>query len=140
MARAKGRFDPAPWGRYCATADHRAVPQVVFTDPEVGAAGLTEAEARQAGLDVRVVDYAIGDVAGASLYADGYRGQARMVVDEARRVVVGMTFVGPAVGELVHAATIAIAAEVPLERLWHAVPSYPTISEVWLRLLEAYGL
>jgi pyruvate/2-oxoglutarate dehydrogenase complex dihydrolipoamide dehydrogenase (E3) component len=87
-----------------------------------------------------VVDYAIGDVAGAAVYADGYKGQARIVVDEDRRVVVGATFVGPAVGELVHSATAAVAGEVPLERLWHAVPSYPTISEVWLRLLEGYGL
>jgi dihydrolipoamide dehydrogenase len=53
---------------------------------------------------------------------------------------VGATFVGLAVGELVHAATMAVVGEVPLDRLWHAVPSYPTISEVWLRLLETYGL
>jgi len=139
-ARAKGEFDPAPWGKHSATADHRAVPSVVFTDPEVGSVGLTEAQARDAGLDVRVVDYTIGDVAGASLYADDFGGQARLVVDAERRVVVGATFVGPAVGELVHAATIAVVAEVPLERLWHAVPSYPTISEIWLRLLEGYGL
>jgi pyruvate/2-oxoglutarate dehydrogenase complex dihydrolipoamide dehydrogenase (E3) component len=139
-ARAKGEFDPSPWGKHSATADHSAVPSVVFTDPEVGSVGLTEAQARAAGLAVRVVDYTIGDVAGASLYGDDYGGQARLVVDERRRVVVGATFVGPAVAELVHAATIAIVAEVPLERLWHAVPPYPTISEIWLRLLEGYGL
>lgn len=92
------------------------------------------------GLNVRVVEYAIGDVSGASVYADGYRGHAKMVVDETRRVVVGLTFVGPVVGELVHSATIAVVGEVPLDRLWYAVPSYPTISEVWLRLLEGYGL
>jgi dihydrolipoamide dehydrogenase len=139
-ARAKGEFDPAPWGKHSATADHSAVPSVVFTDPEVGSVGLTESQARAASLPVRVVDYTIGDVAGAALYGDDYGGQARLVVDERRRVVVGATFVGPAVAELVHAATIAIVAEVPLERLWHAVPSYPTISEIWLRLLEGYGL
>ena len=61
-----------------------------------------------------------------------------MVVDEARGVLVGATFVGPDVAEMLHAATIAVVGEVPLDRLWHAVPSYPTISEVWLRLLEAY--
>jgi pyruvate/2-oxoglutarate dehydrogenase complex dihydrolipoamide dehydrogenase (E3) component len=55
-------------------------------------------------------------------------------------VIVGMTMVGSAVGELLHAATVAVVGEVPLDRLWHAVPSYPTISEVWLRLLEALGL
>jgi len=139
-ARVQGRLDPSPWGKHSATADHRAVPQVIFTDPEVGAAGLTEAQARQAGFNVRVVDYPLGNVSGAELYADDYRGHARLVVDEDRRVVVGATFVGPAAGELVHSATVAIVGEIPLERLWHAVPAYPTISEVWLRLLETYGL
>jgi pyruvate/2-oxoglutarate dehydrogenase complex dihydrolipoamide dehydrogenase (E3) component len=139
-ARAKGHFDPKPWGKYVATADHRAVPSVIFTDPEVGSVGLTEAQAKAAGLNVRAVDYKMGDVSGAHLYADNYNGQARMVVDEDRHVVVGATFVGPDAGELVHAATIAIVGEVPLERLWHAVPTYPTISEIWLRLLEAYGM
>jgi dihydrolipoamide dehydrogenase len=139
-ARVKGDLDPSPWGKHSATADHRAVPQVIFTDPEVGAAGLTEAQARRAGTNIRVVDYPLGDVAGASLFADDYRGHARLVVDEDRRVVIGATFVGPAAGELVHSATIAIVGEVPLDRLWHAVPAYPTISEVWLRLLESYGL
>jgi pyruvate/2-oxoglutarate dehydrogenase complex dihydrolipoamide dehydrogenase (E3) component len=139
-ARAKGHFDPKPWGKYVATADHRAVPSVIFTDPEVGSVGLTEAQAKAAGLNVRAVDYKMGDVSGAHLYADNYNGQARMVVDEDRHVVVGATFVGPDAGELVHAATIAIVGEVPLDRLWHAVPTYPTISEIWLRLLEAYGM
>jgi pyruvate/2-oxoglutarate dehydrogenase complex dihydrolipoamide dehydrogenase (E3) component len=87
-----------------------------------------------------VVEYDIGNVAGASLYADGYQGRAQMVVDEDRQVVVGLTLAGPGVGELIHSATIAVAGEVPLSRLWHAVPSYPTISELWLRLLETYGL
>ena len=63
-----------------------------------------------------------------------------MVVDEDRRVVVGATFVGPDVAELLHSATIAVVGEVTLDELWHAVPSYPTVSEVWLRLLEEYGL
>jgi dihydrolipoamide dehydrogenase len=85
------------------------------------------------------VDYPIGQVAGATIDRDGYSGQARIVVDQAKRALVGATFVGPDVGELLHAATIAVVGEVPIERLWHAVPSYPTLSEVWLRLLEAYG-
>jgi dihydrolipoamide dehydrogenase len=62
------------------------------------------------------------------------------VIDDDRRVLVGATFTGPDVLEFVHAATIAIVGEVPLERLWHAVPSFPTRSEVWLRLLESFGL
>ena len=138
-ARARGAtVDDAAWGAHVATADHSAVPQVIFTEPEVAAIGVTEAQARAAGTDVAVVDYDLGWVAGASLYADGYAGRARMVVDEGRGVVIGMTLVGPAVAELLHAATIAVVGEVPIDRLWHAVPAYPTISEVWLRLLEAY--
>jgi len=142
VARAKGELpgDPPAWSRYAATADHAAVPQVVFTDPEVSAVGLTHDGAVAAGLRVRSVDYAIGDVSGAGLIADGYTGHARMVVDEDRKVIVGVTFTGPGVGDLIHAATIAVVGEVPLDRLWHAVPSYPTISEIWLRLLETYGL
>ncbi|MCG5444074.1 NAD(P)/FAD-dependent oxidoreductase [Micromonospora sp. NIE79] len=140
VARARGEAaDDRPWGRHVATADERAVPQVVFTDPEVASVGLTAAAAEAAGLRIRVVDYDLAAVAGSALHADGYQGHARMVVDEDRRVIVGLTLVGPDVAELIHAATIAIVGEVPLERLWHAVPAYPTVSEVWLRLLEAYG-
>ncbi|TJZ56035.1 NAD(P)/FAD-dependent oxidoreductase [Streptomyces piniterrae] len=126
------------WGAHTATADTAAVPQVVFSDPEAASVGLTAAQAERAGYRTRVVDQDLGAVAGASLYADGYRGRARMVVDLDREVLLGATFVGPGVGELLHSATIAVAGEIPVERLWHAVPAYPTISEVWLRLLEAY--
>jgi pyruvate/2-oxoglutarate dehydrogenase complex dihydrolipoamide dehydrogenase (E3) component len=142
VARARGELGadgPAAWGRYAATARHRAVPQVVYTRPEVAAVGLTEAQARDAGLDVRAVTRTI-DVAGAALHADGYQGTAQMVVDDARGVIVGATFVGPEVGEMLHAATIAVVGEVPLDRLWHAVPAFPAVSEIWLRLLEEYGL
>ncbi|MFF7191160.1 dihydrolipoyl dehydrogenase family protein [Streptomyces sp. NPDC008222] len=139
-ARAAGvpLLETDPWGAHSATADHAAVPQVVFTDPEAAAVGLSLAEAEQAGRRVRAVDVDLRSVAGAGLYADGYRGRARMVVDLDSETLLGVTFVGPAVGELIHSATIAVAGEVPIDRLWHAVPSYPTISEVWLRLLEAY--
>lgn len=139
-ARALGKpVDTTPWGVHSATADHAAVPQVTFTSPEVASVGLVAAEAEKRGIRTRVVDYDLGAVAGASVLADGYAGTARAVVDEDRHVLVGVTFVGAEVGELLHAATIAVAGEVPIERLWHAVPSYPTISEVWLRLLESYG-
>jgi len=139
-ARANAaEVDDAAWGRHVATADHVAVPQVVFTDPEVAAVGHTEKSAREAGLGIRVIDYDLYWIAGASEVADDYRGQARAIVDEERRVLVGATFVGQDVGEMLHAATIAIVGEVPIERLWHAVPSYPTIGEVWLRWLEEYG-
>ena len=142
-ARAKGIAEaatPEEWSRYSSSADHGAVPQVIFTNPEVAAVGWTEAEARARGINARVVDYDLGQVAGAALYSDGYQGKARMIVDEERGVLIGMTLVGPAVGELIHGAAIAIVGAIPISRLWHAVPSYPTISEIWLRLLETYGL
>ncbi|MFD4787236.1 dihydrolipoyl dehydrogenase family protein [Streptomyces sp. NPDC058459] len=139
VARASGDpVDDTPWGPHTATADHHAVPQVVFTDPEAAAVGLSLAEAEQAGHRVRAVDVDFGSVAGASLYGDGYRGRARMVVDLGEEILRGVTFVGPGVGELVQSATVAVAGQVPLDRLWHVVPPYPTLSEVWLRLLEAY--
>jgi len=141
-ARAAGRLQPAdtllPWSDVTATADHAAVPQVTFTDPEVASVGLTEQQAKERGMEVATVDYEIGSVAGASLLRDGYDGWAQLVVDTAREVVIGACFVGPLVGELLHSATVALVGEVPLDRLWHAVPSYPTVSEVWLRLLEKW--
>jgi dihydrolipoamide dehydrogenase len=123
-----------------AVADELALPRVTFTDPQVAAVGLTEAQARERGLDTRVVTTGTGDVAGAYTRGNGIAGTSQLVVDESRHVVVGATFTGPDVQELLHSATIAIVGETPLDRLWHAVPSFPTVSEVWLRLLEAYGL
>jgi pyruvate/2-oxoglutarate dehydrogenase complex dihydrolipoamide dehydrogenase (E3) component len=139
-ARAAGTpLDTEPWGTHATTADHHAVPQAFFTDPEAAAVGLTAAQAEQAGHRVRTVDIEIGDVVmGAKLYADGYTGRARMVVDLDRGCLLGVTLVGPGVTELLHSATIAVAGQVTIDRLWHAVPCFPTVSELWLRLLEAY--
>ncbi|BAJ73665.1 pyruvate/2-oxoglutarate dehydrogenase complex, dihydrolipoamide dehydrogenase (E3) component [Microbacterium testaceum StLB037] len=139
-ARAQGsEVDDAPWGAHVATADHDAVPQVTFTDPEVASVGLTAAAAEKRGLNAKVLDYDLAHVAGSSEQSDAYVGQARAIVDLDRGVLVGATFVGPDIAELLHSATIAIVGEVPVKRLWHAVPSYPTVSEVWLRLLETLG-
>ncbi|GAA3429094.1 NAD(P)/FAD-dependent oxidoreductase [Streptosporangium nondiastaticum] len=137
-ARVRGDRDDLPGLR--AVADSLGAPQVVFTDPQVCAVGRTEAAARSAGFDVRVVEYDLASVTGAYLLGEDYRGRAKAVVDERRRVLLGVTFVGAGVAELLHSATIAVTGEVPLDRLWHAVPSFPTVSEVWLRLLEEYGL
>ncbi|ROS77025.1 NAD(P)/FAD-dependent oxidoreductase [Cellulomonas sp. PhB143] len=136
----EAREEPAPWTRYAASADVSAQTQVVFTRPQASSVGPTLAQARDAGLDVRAVEYELGDVAGGYLMGEGFSGTASILVDEARRVIVGATFVGAEAGEMLHAATVAVVGEVPLERLWHAVPAYPTVSEVWLRLLETYGL
>jgi pyruvate/2-oxoglutarate dehydrogenase complex dihydrolipoamide dehydrogenase (E3) component len=121
-------------------ADGPLAPRVVFTEPQVAAVGHTLASALEAGIDARAVDVETSGNAGGSFYGRGAAGISRLVVDEQRRILVGATFTGPDVSEFVHAATIAIVAEVPLEKLWHATPSFPTRSEVWLKLLEAYGL
>jgi pyruvate/2-oxoglutarate dehydrogenase complex dihydrolipoamide dehydrogenase (E3) component len=115
-------------------------PRVIFTEPQVAAVGHTLASARAAGLQARAVDVDSGGSAGGSFVGRGAAGTSRLVVDEDRRVVVGATFTGPEVAEWLHAATIAVVGEVPLDTLWHAVPAFPTRSEVWLKLLEAYGL
>ncbi|MGI5271368.1 dihydrolipoyl dehydrogenase family protein [Nonomuraea sp. CA-218870] len=137
-ARAAGAPDDLPAMR--ASADGAGPPQVVFTDPQICSVGRTEAAAREAGFRVRAVEYDLASVSGAYLLGDGYRGRAKAVVDEERGVLLGVTFAGPGTAELLHSATVAVIGEVPLERLWHAVPSFPTVSEVWLRLLETYGL
>lgn len=120
--------------------DRAPVPRVVFTDPQVAAVGHTLESAEAAGLRVRAVDHPSGAVAGASFVGRGEGSLARIVIDEERGVLVGVTFCGPEVAELLHAATIAVAAAVPLADLWQAVPAFPTRSEVWLRLLEKAGL
>ncbi|MEX0763483.1 MAG: NAD(P)/FAD-dependent oxidoreductase [Dehalococcoidia bacterium] len=126
--------DAKAWG------DREAIPRVIFTDPHVAAVGLTEKQARDQGVNVRVVEYPFGGVAGATTIGSGIEGNCKLVVDDDRRVIVGATFVGPGAGEMIHAATIAIIGKVTLDTLWHAIPSFPTVSEVWLRLLEKYGL
>ncbi|MEV6924763.1 NAD(P)/FAD-dependent oxidoreductase [Dactylosporangium sp. NPDC051485] len=137
-ARANGTPDEAPGLR--DTADDRGAPQVVFTEPQVSMVGRTEARARADGFTVRTVEYDMGEVAGAMVRGVGYEGRAKLVVDEDRRVLLGATFVASDVADMLHSATIAVNAEVPLDRLWHAVPPFPTVSEIWLRLLEQYGL
>ena len=137
-ARATGRPDSGPSMTPFATG--LGSPQVVFTDPEVASTGLTEEQARERGIRVRVVDVPMDKAAGSGLLAEGYQGQARIVVDEDEGILVGATFVGQDVADLVHPATVAIVGKVPLTTLWHAVPSFPTMSEIWLRLLEEYGL
>jgi len=119
-----------------ATADGPTSPRVIFTDPQVAAVGHTLASARDAGLNVREVDSETSGNAGGSFYGRNAAGTTRLVVDEDRRVLVGATFTGAEVADFLHAATIAVVGEVPLDRLWHAVPSFPTRSEVWLGLLD----
>jgi dihydrolipoamide dehydrogenase len=121
-------------------SDGGGSPRVIFTDPQVGAVGLTLAAAEEAGLPVRAVDVETSGNAGGSFVGRGAPGTARIVVDEDNRMLVGATITGAEIAEALHAATIAVVGRVPLEDLWHAVPSFPTRSELWLRLLEAYGM
>lgn len=115
-------------------------PRVTFTDPQVAAVGHTLAGALAAGLDARAVDVPTAVTAGASFHGRNAPGTSRLVLDDGRGVVVGATFTGPDVQELLHAATIAVVGAVPLQDLWHAIPPFPTRSEIWLRLLEEAGL
>ncbi len=119
-----------------ATADGPMSPRVVFTEPQVAAVGHTLERALEAGISARVVDAELGSTAGASFIGRGAPGTARFVIDDSRQVIVGATFTGTEVAEWLHAATIAVVAEVPLERLAHAIPAFPTRSEVWLKLTE----
>jgi dihydrolipoamide dehydrogenase len=135
-ARAAGK--PTDGLRFAASSDHGRVPQVTFTDPQVASVGLSEDEAATRGTPIRCVEYDLANLAGTSLLRDGYKGRAKLVVDVDSETLLGATFVGPEVGELLHAATVAVVARIPIEVLWHAVPSYPTAAEIWLRLLEAW--
>jgi pyruvate/2-oxoglutarate dehydrogenase complex dihydrolipoamide dehydrogenase (E3) component len=139
-ARATGvSLDTSAFSRHADLADHGRVPQVTFTNPEVGSAGLTEHAAREAGIDVETVDYDLASLAGTYVMREDYVGRAKLVIDRASDTIVGATFVGSEIADLVHAATVSIIAKVPLAAMWHAVPSYPTPSEIWLRLLETLG-
>jgi pyruvate/2-oxoglutarate dehydrogenase complex dihydrolipoamide dehydrogenase (E3) component len=125
----------------CVIVDRASAPRVIFTDPQVAAVGHTLAAAQEAGLNVRAVDVSTQGSAGASFYGrDSSPGTTRLVVDEDRRIVVGATFTGPEVAEFLQAATIAVVGEVSVDRLFHAVPAFPTRSEVWLYLLEQLGV
>jgi pyruvate/2-oxoglutarate dehydrogenase complex dihydrolipoamide dehydrogenase (E3) component len=121
-------------------SDGALSPRVTFTDPQVAAVGHTLASAQEAGIDARAVDVPTEGNAGGSFVGRGAPGTARIVVDEDRRIIVGATFTGPEVAEALHAATIAVIGEVGLDDLWHSVPCFPTRSELWLKLLEAYGM
>ena len=122
-----------------ATAEAAGSPRVTFTDPQVAAVGLTLAQAKERGLEATATDVRTDGTAGASFYGKDTGGTSRIVVDEDRRVIIGATFCGFETADFLHAATVAVIGEVPLERLWHSVAAYPSRSELWLKLLEAYG-
>ena len=121
-------------------ADGPLSPRVIFTDPQVAAVGHTTKTAQEAGLSPRVIDIPTSGNAGGSYYGRGARGTSRFLVDEERGVLIGATITGSEVADFLHAATIAIVGEVPVARLRHAIPAFPTRSEIWLKLVEELGL
>ena len=140
VARAQSEtVKPVPWSKYSATADHAAAPQVIFTDPNVATVGLSFSEAEEKGLSVKKVAVDFG-FPGAFVHSDNYAGWAQWVVERDSNKLIGATFVGREASSLLHASTVAVVGEVPLDRLMHAVPSFPTLSEIYLSLMEACGL
>jgi pyruvate/2-oxoglutarate dehydrogenase complex dihydrolipoamide dehydrogenase (E3) component len=128
-------------GGPCLILDGARAPRVTFTDPQVAAVGYTLAAAQEAGLNARAVEVSTQGSAGASFYGrDDAIGTTSLVVDDDAGVLLGATFTGPEVAEFLQAATIAVVARVPLEMLAHAIPAFPTRSELWLYLMEALGL
>jgi len=121
-------------------ADGPLSPRVIFTEPQVAAVGHTTKTAKEAGLSPRVIDIPTSGNAGGSYYGRGARGTSRFLVDEERGVLIGATITGSEVADFLHAATIAIVGEVPVARLRHAIPAFPTRSEIWLKLVEELGL
>jgi pyruvate/2-oxoglutarate dehydrogenase complex dihydrolipoamide dehydrogenase (E3) component len=121
-------------------ADGPLSPRVIFTDPQITAVGHTTKTAADAGLNPRVIDIPTSGNAGGSFYGRGARGTSRFLLDEERGVLIGATITGSEVADFLQAATIAIVGEVPLTRLRHAVPAFPTRSEIWLKLIEEAGL
>jgi pyruvate/2-oxoglutarate dehydrogenase complex dihydrolipoamide dehydrogenase (E3) component len=125
-------------GRPAAMVEEKAIPRVTFSRPQIAAVGLTHAQAVEQGIRARSVSTDVSSTAGASVSGVGLEGKVQATFDADRDVIVGATFTGPAVADMLHAATIAIVGEVPFGRLKHAVPCFPTVSEVWLQLIESY--
>jgi pyruvate/2-oxoglutarate dehydrogenase complex dihydrolipoamide dehydrogenase (E3) component len=125
--------------RAAATEDGLRSSRVLFTDPQVAAVGHTLQSAQDAGLNVHTVEASTSANAGGNFYGRNAVGTSRLVIDDDRGVVVGATITGSEVADFLHAATIAVVGEVPLERLSHAVPAFPTRSEVWSVLMTELG-
>jgi pyruvate/2-oxoglutarate dehydrogenase complex dihydrolipoamide dehydrogenase (E3) component len=142
VARARGTFPttPSAFDSVSASADHTAVPQVIFTNPQVASVGLTRKAAQKAGKAIRTVT-APAQTLGAMLHAEGYEaGWAQWILDQETGVLLGATFVGSEVADMLHASTVAIVGGLRIEQLVHAIPPFPTMSELYLNLIDAAGL
>lgn len=124
--------DPPP-------ADYTALPRVTFTDPEVGSVGMTEAEARDAGLDLVVTTKPLPATFRGWLHGPGNEGVIKLVADRDTGVLVGATSVGPRGGEVLGMLATAVHAQVPLATLQHMIYAYPTFYSGIGEALGAYG-
>lgn len=140
IAKSQGQnITPQPWDQFSATADRECVTQVVFTDPQVASAGFTVAQAKARGINVQEVTVPF-QFPGAWVHAEfDFDGWAQWVIDVDKELLVGATFVGRGIGDLLHPSTVAIVGNVPIPRLWHAVAAFPTMSEIYSSLLAASG-
>ncbi|HET7590043.1 MAG TPA: NAD(P)/FAD-dependent oxidoreductase [Solirubrobacterales bacterium] len=121
-----------------AVAEGLGSPRVTFTDPQVAAAGKTLQQAREAGIEARAVDVPTDGTPGASFQGKDTGGTSRIVIDLEKQTIIGATFTGFETADFLQAATFAIVGEVPISQLRHAVAPYPSRSEIWLKLLEAW--
>ncbi len=122
-------------------AGYRGIPRVVFSDPEVAAVGLTEEQAKEQGTDVATATLDLTKVlARPWTYEENPRGHFGLVADRERGVLVGAWAVAPEAGEWIHQGSLAIRAEIPIEKLLDTVIQFPTFSEAYLEALEKLDL
>ena len=142
VAKYQARIAMADMAGRPRAADYRAIPRVIFTDPEVAAVGMTEAQARDAGLDVVVADLDLpsGGVARTYTYEQDPRGEMQLLVDRQKGIMVGAWAVAPQAGEWIHEAVLAIRARVPYDVLIDTVPQFPSFSEGYLLALQKLDL
>ncbi|KAB2847910.1 MAG: NAD(P)/FAD-dependent oxidoreductase [Hyphomicrobiaceae bacterium] len=119
-----------------ATADYRAIPRVVFTDPEIAAVGLTTEQAKGRGISLLEGRADLMNVARTETYAKGLGGEMGVLADRDRGILVGAWAVGPLAGEWIHQAVLAVKAEIPVEMLLDTVAQFPTFSEAYLGALD----
>jgi pyruvate/2-oxoglutarate dehydrogenase complex dihydrolipoamide dehydrogenase (E3) component len=142
LAKYQARIAMADMAGRPVVADYRAIPRVIFTDPEVAAVGMSEEQARDAGLDVAVakLDLPSGGVARVYTYERDPRGEMTLIFDRGSRTMVGAWAVAPLASEWIHEAVLAIRARIPYDVLIDTVPQFPSFSEAYLLALLSLEL
>ncbi len=137
VAKYQGRIAAANILGRPSRADYRSVPRVVFSDPEIAAAGLTAARARDMGIDAVAAEVDLAaTIARPWTYERDPQGHLGLLADRRRRVLVGAWAVAPLAGEWIHQAALAIKTQTPIEVLRDTVAQFPTFSEAYLNALE----